>query len=549
MSENTGLGQSLVELNRKYYLQAVELEVEVVEAVPPTPGDVAADDRKPAAKPNLLTAVRAKAQSLWHQKQTTSKGTAADVEAGPEPVQGDGEVVAATMAVMTVDETTMTARMSNRPPSLRRYHTLEYGASPPSDDAEQSYTVDPAPAEQPSKSADEPSKSVDEPSKLADETSTSVKEPSTPAKEPSTSAKEPLKPADETSTPAKEPSMSAKEPSKPAKELSTSAKEPSKPADEPRKSEIEPSKPEVEHQNQADGHQKQATPPPPPPRKHSAVSSAITAPTRAVVTATAVTSSAPTPELPISKAAVDDVRLPPDDDYYWCTTTAMVPPAMSTFGKRPTSSSSSSASSSSLATITAVVAADHCRLNGDVDVATEDASPKERGTTSIEDASLPSLSSEDDDDVNASDGDVFVAKVAESDPRTPTRDNKDVGSNNDGNCTPTESAKSSSPTHGTKLPTLKLSLSSPLSSSTNSSCSSLSSSSPTNGTSSSSNNNNNNNSPQTIVSKIPVRRQSAGASIPVASPTNNGITSAVKKSIPLPLSRSSSRLAMWSSAN
>jgi len=100
----------------------------------------------------------------------------------------------------------------------------------------------------------------------------------------------------------------------------------------------------------------------------------------------------------------------------------------------------------------------------------------------------------------------------------------------------------------TKLPTLRLSLSSPLQSSTAPTSCCSSSASSTSSTSPSPTNSSFNNSP--IVSKIPVRRQSAGSGLTAVStpppPLANGTP---KKSIPLPLSRSGSRLAMWTSAN
>ncbi|KAE9533799.1 hypothetical protein AGLY_008878 [Aphis glycines] len=101
----------------------------------------------------------------------------------------------------------------------------------------------------------------------------------------------------------------------------------------------------------------------------------------------------------------------------------------------------------------------------------------------------------------------------------------------------------------TKLPTLRLSLSSPLQSSAAATSCCSSSASSTSSTSPSPTNSSFSNSP--IVSKIPVRRQSAGSGLTAVStapppPLANGTP---KKSIPLPLSRSGSRLAMWSSAN
>ncbi|CAH1733159.1 unnamed protein product [Aphis gossypii] len=100
----------------------------------------------------------------------------------------------------------------------------------------------------------------------------------------------------------------------------------------------------------------------------------------------------------------------------------------------------------------------------------------------------------------------------------------------------------------TKLPTLRLSLSSPLQSSAAATSCCSSSASSTSSTSPSPTNSSFSNSP--IVSKIPVRRQSAGSGLTaVSSPPPPLANGTPKKSIPLPLSRSGSRLAMWSSAN
>jgi len=210
-------------------------------------------------------------------------------------------------------------------------------------------------------------------------------------------------------------------------------------------------------------------------------------------------------------------------------------------------------------------------------------------TTSIEDASLPSFSSdeeEDDEDNNCNNNALAVDK-SKFPPCSTIDDTStvhgvgtgtEVGKDSSGgNVTKTEcngvslnnnnnnnnnknkndiknicddappaAAEPKSPV--TKLPTLRLSLSSPLSSTAATSCCSSSASS-TSSTSPSPTNSSFNNSP--IVSKIPVRRQSAGSgltavSAPPPQPLANG---SAKKSIPLPLSRSGSRLAMWSSAN
>lgn len=273
--------------------------------------------------------------------------------------------------------------------------------------------------------------------------------------------------------------------------------------------------------------------------------------------------------------AINEIRV--DDDYYWCTTTAMAPP-MSTFGKRPsvTPSVESGSGGGTADTTTGDRAA---AIQGVYDKGTavaplmvdDSRDVVAGGTTSIEDASLPSFSSdeEEDDEDNCSNGVVLATDKSKfslcssigtsadgvggvsggSDAikincngESPKNNNNNDDDEVDGSgVAPPALAEPKSPT---KLPSLRLSLSSPLSSTANTSCYSSSASS-TSSTSPSPTNSTINNSP--IVSKIPVRRQSAGSGVvAVSSPLTNGT---VKKSIPLPLSRSGSRLAMWTSAN
>jgi len=273
--------------------------------------------------------------------------------------------------------------------------------------------------------------------------------------------------------------------------------------------------------------------------------------------------------------AINEIRV--DDDYYWCTTIAMAPP-MSTFGKRPSVTPSVESGSGGGASDTTI---------GDRAAAIQDVYDKGAvvaplmvddsrdvvtgGTTSIEDASLPSFSSdeEEDDEDNCSNGAVLAADKSKfplcssigtsadgvggvsgggSDAIkincngvSPKNNNNDDDEVDGSGVAPPASVEPKSPT---KLPSLRLSLSSPLSSTVNTSCYSSSASS-TSSTSPSPTNSTINNSP--IVSKIPVRRQSAGSGVvAVSTPLTNGTA---KKSIPLPLSRSGSRLAMWTSAN
>jgi len=347
-------------------------------------------------------------------------------------------------------------------------------------------------------------------------------------------------------------------------------------------------------------------PPPPPPRKYSAAVVPPTVPVTAV-TVSRATAAAPTgnlsvadnataptepctPSVPVTcaepavkppAAAINEIRV--DDDYYWCTTTTMAPPSMSTFGKRPSatpsveSGSGVGAADTTIGDVAATVQADVFDKDAAVAPLTVDDNRDVTvagGTTSIEDASLPSFSSdeEEDDDDNCSNSVVLAVDKSKfplcssistsadvvggmtggsSDAIKIDCNGESLKNNNNNNCdaydvdgsrvAPPTSAEPKSPT---KLPSLRLSLSSPLSSTANTSCCSSSASS-TSSTSPSPTNSSTNNSP--IVSKIPVRRQSAGSGVlAVSTPLANGTA---KKAIPLPLSRSGSRLAMWTSAN
>lgn len=306
----------------------------------------------------------------------------------------------------------------------------------------------------------------------------------------------------------------------------------------------------------------------------------------------------------VAAGAQHEIRM--NDDYYWCTTTAMVPP-MSTFGKRANNAildvsgktrNENAITGSNTNVADVVVAVQHNDMDDnrvgspDAVVGGTNSSIEDTvvgGTTSIEDASLPSFSSDDDDDddnveenddigyngVQFTEKNKLTAHSVDDDVSRPSDSNK-IGENNnngrrknDGDKTamktaecngapPQNRTETNAPSVATetklvttKLPTLRLSLSSPPQSGVG--CctpSTLSSASSTSSTSSSPTNNNNSPVPP-IVSKIPVRRQSAGSGGSTPTAVSSQITSngTAKKSIPLPLSRSGSRLAMWTSAN
>lgn len=342
-------------------------------------------------------------------------------------------------------------------------------------------------------------------------------------------------------------------------------------------------------------------PPPPPPRKYSAAVVPPTVPMTAVTVSRAAAAAATanaseannaiaptescTPSVPITctepvkplAAAKNEIRV--DDDYYWCTTTTMAP-SMSTFGKRPSATPSVDSGSGGgaaetkigdgAATVQGVYDKDAAMAPLTVD---DNRDVVAGGTTSIEDASLPSFSSdeEEDDDDNCSNSVVLAVDKSKFPLCSSISTSADVvggvtgdgsdaikcngeslknnNNNNNNNNYEVDGSRVAPPTSAepkspTKLPSLRLSLSSPLSSTANTSCCSSSASS-TSSTSPSPTNSSTNNSP--IVSKIPVRRPSAGSGVvAVSTPLANGTA---KKSIPLPLSRSGSRLAMWTSAN
>lgn len=584
------LSQALVELSRKYGLH-IELETEGEPvAGSPTPDAKADETTTKCAKSNILSAVRGKAQRLWHQGQVVFKGgdSGGRVDVDKEIVHDDVEggrikavhtgtappVQKSPCSVITVNETVVAERPARNFGGSLRYHTLEYGASPADveahsspDSGVQCCTVNPS---EPISDKDDAAVTV-----TITDNKVAMAEKDVAAK---VELDEPIK-------------------------LDRDAV--LKTVDDGRKPVLVKSKnDETKHSN---------PPPPPPPRKYSAPVVPVTVQPVTVATATTtpeammpiIATGAPEPcatQLPVacaetivkpSDAAINEIRV--DDDYYWCTTTAMAPP-MSTFGKRPSVTPSDDVG----AAVTAIVSAAETTIVGAAETAIVDAvetaivggapettigvgaaavsaavddvdSSREvaaGGTASIEDASLPSFSSdEDEDDEDNCNGSAFATdNKSKFPPCSSTADTSNAGgvagvnssskcvantlagesSNNvDNDVSAVAPAATAEPKSPTKLPTLRLSLSSPLSSSTPTSCSSSSSASSSTSTSPSPTNSTIISSP--IVSKIPVRRQSAGGGIIAAStPLTNGTA---KKAIPLPLSRSGSRLAMWSSVN
>lgn len=335
-----------------------------------------------------------------------------------------------------------------------------------------------------------------------------------------------------------------------------------------------------------------ANPPPPPPRKYYAsfvppVPTTVTVHPRVTATMTETTTlqqvtnhctiapeKSPLPSQPFEN---NEIPITVPDDYYWCTTTETAPSVLSTFGKQLSvgTADDGKETKDNISLVAGDGGAEKTVTCIGVVAAAEEPHVFDGGspmsvtggittTVSIEDASLPSFSSDEDDE---DDNGVFADKTAS--PCSVVTDNASdecnttVGDgaaadkkNGDRNETVAKVAAMTSPGAAgtepkspvTKLPILRLQSTPPAAanntayfSSSSASSSSSSPSSPTN------HGNNNNNSP--IVSKIPVRRQSAGSGgggTAVSSPLINGTG---KKSIPLPLSRSGSRLAMWSSAN
>lgn len=483
------LNQTLVELSRNYGLR-VELETEGKSAGDRCGGDVDHDDdtAKCAKSNNLLSTVCGKAQRLWnHQKQFVLKGGenhgGVHAAAGNDVEDGrSNESVhktAATTVVAVIDET---PRKGDG--SLRRYNTLEYGASPADADDEDPVV------------------------ELSLERHCTID--------------------------ASEPVAATVVAAVGGSDVNTT------------KTTTCDDGPAAAKWDESTKHAS-VNPPPPPPRKYSAP----VVPAAVAVIAPKVDDTRPasTPDKP---SARDEIRM--DDDYYWCTTTAMAPPprSMSTFGKGPSSvtaadgrdgdgvsggdnvsggddaSGGDDVSGETFDGDETVVSLSSLALRrGDGDGTTvvqmTDDVDDCGGTTSIEDASLPSFPSDEDEDDECA---------------PPPSQNGTAAVQH----APHAAAESKSPT---KLPTLRLSLSTPPSgTSAVTSCdSSLSvTTSTSSSSSSSSTNSGHNNSGMPIVSKIPVRRQSAGSGFAVNFTTCTN--SNAKKSIPFPLSKSTSRLAM-----
>lgn len=667
--DGSDLNRALVELSRKYGLH-VELETEV-KTIQASVSSENGDETGKCAKSNLLSAVRGKAQRLWHQGQfvfksgdnsgghaeaNTDNVSAGDVESGLGVVTTAAPAQRSSCTVTTVDETAAAGQQQDarKCNGSVQYRTLEYGASPADmaahsspDSSVQYCTVNPP----------EPIVSA---ISVTAVTSAAVTEANVNAVAID-----------------KDPVASDKDPVVSDKDVVVADKDASATVDDVKK----PSPPK----NDEPPKQVVASPPPPPPRKYNvpvvpviprtstvpagntavAATAAATTTTEpdvkdsitvanatatmpvtatvnaAVLSATTVTDTATTntgtaatltvadtstsstaseTAVPVSVSysgsdksgtpiTNNEIRI--DDDFYWCTTTSMATPSMSTFGKRQSSVTVVSGDNGianggvvngetgAEKTLNAIVNGNDAVIVADgVDGGTDEDGDREvvagGGTTaSIEDASLPSFSSdedEDDDDGNS----VFADKTKPVNGVGAAEDGKDddnvgrkingrptgrkydgdAGGKDDGDRARAVTAKVShngvsrnnnvadaeqkSPT---KLPTLRLSLSSPLSNAnpiiattatspaTNSSYFSSSASSTSSSSLSSSPTNTTNGSP--IVSKIPVRRQSAGSTsaiigAAISPPLTNGTA---KKSIPLPLSRSGSRLAMWSSAN
>lgn len=615
------LSRSLVELSRKYGLH-VELETEgkAVVGMPEKFDDTSTK----CTKSNILSAVRGQAQRLWQQRQLVFKGvdSSGRVDVDKDIVEGDvenGHVEAihagtapptqkSPSSVMTVNETGAAERPPRNIGGSLRYHTLEYGASPSDAEAQSSpdsgvqyCTVnlsEPVPGKVDKEPAAAVTVTIDRDVVVASAAAVdkdvgavaSMKDVVMVVVDKGEAVKTDKHEA------AKVDKVEAVKADKDEAIVvpDNNAAAVLKTVDDGRKSVVitKPKNDEPKHAN---------PPPPPPPRKYSAAvlpptvpATAVTVPRangaaetcNAVVARVDNITASPEPCIapvsvayaePTKTSAINEIRV--DDDYYWCTTTAMAPP-MSTFGKRPSVTSSVESGSGGGAADTTIgdgAAAIQGVYEKDAEVtplAVDDSGDVVAGgTTSIEDASLPSFSSdeEEDDEDNCSNGVVLatdkskfphcsfidisadgVGGVSGGGPDAikinckgeSPKNNKNNNNNFDvdgSGVTPPASAEPKSPT---KLPSLRLSLSSPLSSTANTSCCSSSASS-TSSTSPSPTNSSINNSP--IVSKIPVRRQSAGSGVvAVSTPLTNGTT---KKSIPLPLSRSGSRLAMWTSAN
>lgn len=617
------LSRTLIELSCKYGLH-VELETVAEVAVLATVEnghETTVANCKAIVKTSLLTAVRGKAQRLWQQRQMVFKGgdkvekhnaqniisnkvscgNVRDLESGNVVIE-EREVAkvqkSACSSVTTFNETTGMQTIlpplsagKKRSGSLQ-YHTLEYGASSSDMVAESSpdnsvqcitvnYSLEPVSV----------ANLADNDVKKATKDVLSNKTVRESEKDVQTSDKDVC-------------SLSDKDAIYSVKTLQQQAKITK---DEPKHLAINP--------------------PPPPPRKYNAP---VVPPISVIIPVIPMT---PVINLQSSSAINTSFEVTPDkaistskneiqedEDYYWCTTTSMVtPPMMSTFGKRPSlktdvmigATDDCSSNNVENIVVTSIVTANASEVNlvatdvvGPISVGSVDPVASYRdvvdsidvvnkrdiggvaidsgdqdviqtggNTCSIEDASLPSFSSDEDedDDCNV----VFAEKQTKlvtensskveypelfSNNNNKSKDNKITvvdkvnfngieSQNNDSTTVHVVQVASAVTTEPkspmTKLPTFRLSLSSSQqqqSPNTTTSCSSSASStssSPTNHIS-------------PIVSKIPVRRQSAGSTTSVFSctlPTSMVTNGSIKKSIPLPLSRSGSRLAMWSPAN
>lgn len=609
-SSSSNLIRALVELSREYGL-LVELETKSESVTSPSDTHENSNDQvtSKCVKSNLLSTVRGKAQSLWNQRQFVFKsgennndrknanieiGVSSDVENGlvKEHSVSVSTVQNFPCLVTTIDEITPVAAVQNVRTGNEsvQYRTLEYGASP----------TDMAAYSSPDSSVQCCTVNSSEPP-AAVHMVTTVKSASMTVDTLDTIDGERKPRNDEQKTGASNP------PPPPPRKYSTPA--------------VIPSVPESAVTTRVSATTVEVGTPVAVSTSTAKVYTSVTASatttdvdptvTTPIITAVAaVTASSLLPStskvapLAFTYSALDnrsastENEIQMNDDYYWCTTTAMALP-MSTFGKRlvddgenasdnkndarnaPEKAANGNAVPSSDANYTgSVVALDVDDVN-DSGVGSQDIVVG--GTISIEDASLPSFSSdEDDDDENgvfaektksalSDDTTVDAVNPSSGECHSTPRDSTVVCENNNNreknardqvvtkiDCNsqsrvavaPVVTSAVPEPKSATKLPTLRLSLSSPLQSSTaTTSCCSSSSSSTASTSSSPTNNGSTNHSP--IVSKIPVRRQSAssGGGTPTAVSTPIISNGAAKKAIPLPLSRSGSRLAMWSSAN
>lgn len=559
-SASPNLGGALVELSREYGL-IVELETtDVIESVAPAargPVENGADEAtlQERSKSNILSTLRGKAQSLWNHGRfafktgetsghTDKQTVGEDVENGPVK---ESAKRSSCSAVTTVDETAAhvvvpSARTGN---GSARYRTLEYGGASAADvtasDGVQCCTIN---------------SSAPTATTIAAGGLDAIDGDDAKSNEPSDQQKSASPPPPRIySTPVVIPSVVP---------ASTCGRVP-------------------------DGETLETT-------ETAAVSCAAVAAADTAVAATTTiviargaadvaTSSLPVAGQVAPRPAVEN-EFRASDDHYWCTTTS----PLSTFGKRSAGGDATCAAgtdddgksvettrkteiaSSNVNDGTAAGRVDLANDRGGV-VCSRETVVIGDATCSIEDASLPSYSSDEDDDDDDESGVLFTEKVEPSlsaacaaDPSAgvecrsaprgsdknasdrvvATTDCSNGRSENNADVGPVNSAVRSAapepPRPATKLPSLRPSLSSPP---LQSGAAATTSSSPTN------NNGSANHSP--IVSKIPVRRQSAGnaggtpLTVVSALIASNGGTA--KKAIPLPLSRSGSRLAMWTSAN